>query len=131
MCGTFIVFLLSVLAKDNKLVRQRSHFSVPVYGTFTVFLLSDILQTYSVFVKDKRLTRQTHATTATMDDQSKADPGQIPEIRSECRWQLIDRIQDSLRELGYPNPGHSFGRGVLSSPEAPEVSSRVPVSGWP
>ena len=61
VCGTFIVFLLSVLAKDNKLVRQRSQFSVPVCGTFTVFLLFDILQTYSVFAKDKKLRQQTCA----------------------------------------------------------------------
>ena len=50
-------------------------------------------------------------------------PGQIPEICSECRWQLIDRIQDSLRELGCPDPGQSFGRGVLSSPEALDVKT--------
>ena len=82
MCGTLIVFLLSVLAKDNKLVRQRSQFSVPVCGTFTVFLLSGILQTYSVFAKDKRLTQQTHATSATMGDQSKADSADKPRADS-------------------------------------------------
>ena len=81
MCGTF-VFLLSVLAKDNQVARQRSQLSVPVCGTFTVFLLSDILQTYSVFAKDKRLTQQTHATTATMGDQSKADSADKPRADS-------------------------------------------------
>ena len=78
----FIVFLLSVLAKDNKLVRNRSQFSVPVCGTFTVFLLSDILQTYSVFANYKRLTQQLHATTATIGDQSKADSADKPRADS-------------------------------------------------
>ena len=82
MCGTFIVFLLSVLAKDDKLARQRSQFSVPVCGTFTVFLLSDILQTYSVFAKDKRLTQQTCATIAITGDQSKADSADKPRADS-------------------------------------------------
>ena len=82
MCGTFIVFLLSVLAKDNKLVQQRSQSSVPVCVTFTVFLLFDILQTYAVFAKDKKLTQQTCATTATTGDRSKADSADKPRADS-------------------------------------------------
>ena len=82
VCGTFIVFLLSVLAKDNKLARQRLQLSVPICGTFAVFLLFDILQTYSVFAKDKRLTQQTLATAATMGDQSKADSADKPRADS-------------------------------------------------
>ena len=82
VCGTHIVFLFSVLEKDNKLVQQRSQFSVPICGTFTVFLLANILQTYSVFAKDKRPKQQILATTATTGDQSKADSADKPRADS-------------------------------------------------
>ena len=119
----YFLFLQKTISSRDKGRNFRSQYAAPLLSFYFLIFYKHILS-----LQRARGLRNKHVlllllrvTRARQTQQT--SPGQIPEIRSECRWQLIDRIQDSLRELGYLNPGQSFGRGVLSSPEAPEVKT--------
>ena len=86
--------------------REREHQAASpgggrVCGALIVFLLS-------VLAEDHKLT--------SIGDQSKADSADKPSADSgDQRWQFIYiyiYLFIYLRELGSPNPGQSFGRGV-------------------
>ena len=108
----YFLFLKKTISSCNKGRNFRSQYAAPLLSFYLLIFYKHILflQRIRGLSNKYLLLLLQRVTRARQTQQTR--PGQILEIRSECRWQLIDRIQDSLRELGYPNPGQSFGRRV-------------------